>query len=70
MRAGTVTAWVEGNTVTISGPPGTLVPTTVPAGTGAGSAAWGSPYAGERSGYTRLGEHPLELVLGSAPFRP
>jgi hypothetical protein len=68
MRAGTVTAWVQGNTITISGPPGTPVPTTVPAGTG-GSADWGSAYGGERSGYTRLGEQPLQIMLGSAPFR-
>jgi hypothetical protein len=68
MSAGTVTAWVQGNTVTISGPPGTPVPTTVPAGTG-GSAGFGSSYGGEQSGYTRLGEQPLRIVLGSAPFR-
>ena len=30
-RAGTVTAWVSGRTVTVSGPPGTVVPVTVPA---------------------------------------
>jgi hypothetical protein len=72
MRAGTVTAYVQGNTVTITGPPGTLVPTTVPAGTSVGSAGWGtfgSSCAGELSGYTRLGEQSLKLVLGSAPFR-
>jgi hypothetical protein len=72
MRAGTVTAYVQGNTVTITGPPGTLVPATAPAGTRVGSAGWGSfgsSYAGELSGYTRLGEQPLKLVLPSAPFR-
>jgi hypothetical protein len=72
MRAGTISAYVQGNTLTITGPPGTLVPATVPAGTRVGSADWGtfgSSYAGELSGYTRLGEQPLRLVLGSAPFR-
>jgi hypothetical protein len=72
MGSGTVTAYVQGNTVTITGPPGTLVPTTVPAGTSVGSAGWGtfgSSYAGQLSGYTRLGEQPLKLVLDSAPFR-
>jgi hypothetical protein len=72
MRAGTVTAYVQGNTVTITGPPGTLVPATAPAGTRVGSAGWGSfgsSYAGELSGYTRLGEQPLKLILPSAPFR-
>jgi hypothetical protein len=71
-RAGTVTAYVQGNTVTITGPPGTLVPATAPAGTSVGSAGWGSfgtSYAGELSGYSRLGEQPLRLVLPSAPFR-
>jgi hypothetical protein len=70
LREGLVTAWVQGNTVTISGPPGTTVPVTVPEGTTAGSGrqAVGSPYANELSGYTTLGSHPLKLVLGSAPF--
>jgi hypothetical protein len=71
LRAGTVSAWVQGNTVTISGPPGTPVPVTVPAGTTVGSAggpAFGSPYAGERSSYTTLGSRPLKLALNSAPY--
>ena len=70
-QAGTVTAWVQGNTITISGPPGTPVPVTVPAGTTVGSAAgptYGFSYAGERSGFTTLGSQPLKLVLGSAPY--
>jgi len=70
-QAGTVTAWVQGNTVTISGPPGTPVPVTVPAGTTVGSAsgpAYGFSYAGERSGFTTLGSQPLKLRLGSAPY--
>jgi hypothetical protein len=72
MRAGTITAYVQGRTLTITGPPGTLVPATAPAGTSVGSAGWGTfggSYAGELSGYTRLGEQPLRLVLPSAPFR-
>lgn len=71
--AGAVSAWVQGNKVTISGPPGALVPLTVPAGSRAGSAAgpaFGSPYAGELSGYTTLGSQPLTIVLRSAPYRP
>ena len=71
LRAGTVSAWVQGNTVTISGPPGTVVPVTVPAGTtvgSAGGATFGSPYAGERSSYTTLGSRPLKLALNSAPY--
>ena len=70
LHAGAVSAWVQGNTVTISGPPGTLVPATMPAATtGPGPGAdFGSPYAGERSAYLVLGSQPLRLTLSSAPF--
>jgi hypothetical protein len=71
VTAGTVSAWVEGNTVTISGPPGTPVPLTVPAGstvsTPAGPA-YGFTYAGERSGFTTLGTQPLKIQLAAAPY--
>src|SRR5258708_34124559 len=71
LHAGTVTAWVQGQTVTISGPPGTTVPVTVPAGARAGSVsgpAFGSPYAGELSEHTKLGSPPLKIVLPSDPY--
>jgi hypothetical protein len=70
LREHLVTAWVDGSTVTISGPAGTTVPVTVPAGTtaGTGGRAFGGPYAGEFSQYTMLGAKPLKLTLGSAPF--
>jgi hypothetical protein len=71
LQAGTVTAWVQGNTITISGPRGTPVPVTAPAGTTVGSAAgpaYGSSYGGELSGFAKLGSQPLKLVLGSAPY--
>ena len=70
VREHLVTAWVQGRTVTISGPAGTTVPVTVPRGTTAGSGgqAFGSRYAGELSQYTVLGSHPLTLTLASAPF--
>ena len=70
LHAGAVSAWVQGNTVTISGPPGTLVPATMPAATtGPGPGAdFGSPYAGERSAYLVLGSQPLHLTVSSAPF--
>ena len=70
-QAGTVTAWVQGNTVTISGPPGTPAPVTVPAGTRVGSASgptYGFSYGGDLSGFAKLGSQPLKLVLGSAPY--
>jgi hypothetical protein len=72
LRAGAVTAWVQGRTVTVSGPPGTMVPVTAPAGTRSGSAtgaAFGRPYGGERSAYVPLGTGPLKLTLAGAPFR-
>jgi hypothetical protein len=79
LRSGRVTAWVAGRVITVSGPPGTPVPVTVPAGTTAGPpgspAAWpagavfGQPYGGERSAYVTLGAAPLRLALGAAPFR-
>jgi hypothetical protein len=72
LRQGTVTAWVSGRTVTVSGPPGTAVPVTAPAGSRAGSAAgavFGQAYGGERSAYVTLGHAPLRLKLPAAPFR-
>ena len=72
LRAGTVSAYVQGKTVTVTGPAGTPVPLTAPAGTRVGAAAgpaFGEPYGGGRSGFTRLGPGPLTLVLGSAPYR-
>lgn len=68
LREHLVTAWVQGNTVTISGPPGVKVPVTVPAGTtaGPGGPAFGSRYGTEMSGYTTLGSHPLKLTLDAA----
>jgi hypothetical protein len=77
LKAGTVTAWVQGDTVTISGPPGTPVPLTVPSGStvasgsdeaSPGGPAYGFSYAGERSGFTTLGSRPLTIRLPSAPY--
>jgi hypothetical protein len=58
--------------VTVSGPPGTLVPVTAPAGTrsgSAGGAVFGQPYGGQRSAYVTLGAQTLKLTLPAAPFR-
>jgi hypothetical protein len=65
LRSGQVSAWVEGNTLTVYGPSGSTVPVTVPDGTHAG---FGSRYAGETSGFTTLGSQPLKLTLPYAPF--
>lgn len=66
-RSGQVSAWVDGHTLTISGPPGAVVPVTVPDGTTtAHGTAFGSGYAGGRSAYTTLGPAPLTLTLPAA----
>jgi hypothetical protein len=70
VREHLVTAWIQGDTVTVSGPAGTTVPVTVTAGTTVGpdGPAFGGAYANELSGYATLGSHPLKLTLRSAPF--
>jgi hypothetical protein len=67
VRAGLITAWVQGSTVTITGPKGTPVPLTAPAGTKLGTAAFGDPYSHEVSAFTTLGSQPLKFTLPSAP---
>ena len=69
VKTGKITAWVQGNTVTISGPKGTPVPLTAPIGTKLGTAAYGEPYSHEVSGFTVLGSQPLKFTLPSAPYR-
>lgn len=71
LSAGTVSGYIQGNTVTITGPSGTSVPVTVPNGTKVAAtkgAAFGTAYGGERSDYTALGSGPLTLVLKAAPY--
>jgi hypothetical protein len=66
LSAGTVSGYIQGNTVTITGPSGTSVPVTVPDGAKVGTskgAVFGTAYAGEHSDYTTLGSGPLTLVL-------
>jgi hypothetical protein len=68
---GTVTGYVQGNTVTITGPAGTSVPVTAPNGTKVGTAkgaAFGSAYGGELSAATTLGPGALTLNLKTAPY--
>ena len=66
-----VSGYIQGSTVTITGPSGTSVPVTVPTGTKVGTskgAAFGTAYAGERSDDTTLGSGPLTLVLKTTPY--
>ncbi|HEY1643382.1 MAG TPA: hypothetical protein VGG35_22045 [Streptosporangiaceae bacterium] len=68
---GTVSGYVQGTTVTITGPSGTSVPLTMPAGTKVGTskgAAFGASYAQELSAYTTLGSAPLTLVLKATAY--
>jgi hypothetical protein len=66
VRSGQISAWVEGNTLTVVGPPGTPVPVTAPAGSA--GPPFASRYAGELSGYATLGSHPLKITLPSSPY--
>jgi hypothetical protein len=71
LSAGTVSGYIQGGTVTITGPSGTSVPVTAPTGTRVGStrgAVFGSAYGGEVSAYTTLGSGPLTLVVPGTPY--
>ena len=71
LSAGTVSGYIQGNTVTVTGPSGTSVPVTVPNGTRVGTAkgsVFGTAYAGEHSDRTTLGSGPLTLVLTTTPY--
>jgi hypothetical protein len=68
LDAGTVSGYVQGNTLTLTGPAGTQVPVTVPDQTRLGTGVFGEPYGGERSAYTTLGATPTTLVLPSTPY--
>jgi hypothetical protein len=71
LSAATVNGYVQGNTVTITGPAGTSVPVTAPTGTKVGTAtgpAFGTAYAGELSARSVLGSGALTLVLKSTPY--
>lgn len=68
--AGTVSAYLQGSTVTVTGPRNTAVPLTAPTGTRVGSASgatFGSAYGGAASAYTTLGSNrTLTVVLPTA----
>jgi hypothetical protein len=68
LRSGAVSAWVEGGTLTISGPAGTAVPVTLAGNPRIGHSAVGSSWGGDRSGHPVLGSKPLRITLGSAPY--
>lgn len=69
VRAGQVTAYRVGSTVTVSAPAGLAVTATMPTGTTQGLGAFGTAYAGARSGWTSstLGLPLVFTVPSSAP---
>jgi hypothetical protein len=68
--AGTVSAFRQGGVVTVSAPPGTVVPVTVPAGTTVAGASFGASYGGEQSAYQTLGGSALTLTLPADAVGP
>ncbi|WP_336318010.1 hypothetical protein [Streptomyces lavendofoliae] len=68
VRAGDVTAYRVGDTVTVEAPPDVPVAATVPAGTTEGGAPFGEPYAGTASGRVATGpDGTLSLGLPASP---
>ncbi|MEU0669908.1 hypothetical protein ABZ508_31710 [Streptomyces lavendulocolor] len=68
LRAGTVTAYRIGGTVTVAAPVDVPVAATVPAGTRDGDAPFGEPYAGTASGRAGTGpDGALSLTLPGSP---
>ncbi len=63
LDGGQVTAYRIGDTVTVEAPDGVAVTATMPTGTTLAGAAFGEPYAGERSGWTPSAGAPLTLSL-------
>ncbi|MFE7901503.1 hypothetical protein ACFU3E_29165 [Streptomyces sp. NPDC057424] len=63
VRAGEITAYRIGGTVTVDAPDGLAVPATLPTGTTLAGAAFGTAYAGAVSGWTPSAGAPLALTL-------
>jgi hypothetical protein len=62
---GQVTAYVQGNQVTVSNPTSAAAPVTVPAGSTVNGAAFGSGYGGELSGWVNGNQ---ALTLTGVPY--
>ncbi|MDO0929244.1 hypothetical protein QQY24_28955 [Streptomyces sp. TG1A-8] len=70
VSAGQVTAYRIGGAVTVQAPAGLAVTATLPTGTTLPTGAFGSPYAGEVSGWTASIGIPLVLTLPTAATAP
>jgi hypothetical protein len=66
VRAGQVTAYRVGGTVTVSAPGGVAVTATMPVGTTLGGGSFGTAYAGAVSGWTSSAGRPLTLTVPSS----
>ncbi|MFF6914095.1 hypothetical protein [Streptomyces sp. NPDC012466] len=70
LRAGQVTAYRVGDTVTVDAPAGLAVTATLPTGTTLAGAAFGEAYAGAVSGWTPSTGTPLALTLPASATAP
>ncbi|RSS78181.1 hypothetical protein [Streptomyces sp. WAC06614] len=70
VKAGQVTAYRIGDTVTVTAPSGVSVTASLPEGSRIGAAAFGSPYAGRVSGWTPSAGTPVSFTLPSAAAAP
>ncbi|MFI5684171.1 hypothetical protein [Streptomyces sp. NPDC051636] len=70
LRAGQVTAYRIGGTVTVDAPSGVAVTATLPTGTTLNGSGYGEAYAGALSGWTPSAGSPLTLTLPSTAAAP
>ncbi|MCK8438599.1 hypothetical protein G3I77_38120 [Streptomyces sp. D2-8] len=70
LRAGEITAYRIGDTVTVDAPDGLAVTATLPTGTTLGGTAFGEAYAGAVSGWTPSTGTPLALTLPASAAAP
>ena len=70
LRAGEITAYRIGGTVTVDAPDGLAVTATLPTGTTLAGAAFGEAYAGSASGWTPSTGAPLALTLPASAAAP
>ena len=68
LNAGTVSGYVQANTVVLTGPAGTRVPITAPNQTILGAGLFGTAYGGETSAHVTLGLIATPLVMLAAPY--
>ncbi|MFF5313703.1 hypothetical protein [Streptomyces massasporeus] len=70
LRAGEITAYRIGGTVTVDAPDGLAVTATLPTGTTLAGTAFGEAYAGSVSGWTPSTGAPLALTLPASAVAP